>query len=152
MTRGIRTLEDLKDRCFVDEDTGCWLWRAALSAGQPKIWVPPGVLSEAGSVMPAGRAAWLLAGKEARSDQVVYRTCGCQECVAPEHGEACTRRAMGRHVSESGRWKNNPARVIANAKNRTGLAKPREVVQQAEQMFAEGVPQKTIREQLGISQ
>jgi hypothetical protein len=151
-TRGVRTLEGLKDRCFVDEDTGCWLWRAALSAGQPKVWVPPGVLSDAGAVMPAGRAAWLLSGNKARSDQVVYRTCGCQECVAPEHGIAVTRKAMGKHVAESDRWKNNPARVIANAKNRHGLAKPREIVQQAEQMFSEGVPQKIIRERLGISQ
>lgn len=38
---GIRTIADIRERCFVDEITECWNWRGALSDGKyPSLWLP----------------------------------------------------------------------------------------------------------------
>lgn len=71
MRRGIHTLEDLRLRCFEDEDTGCWTWRGALNGqGAPSMRVP--ALGRAGSIgellsvlagpLPAGRSWVPLCG------------------------------------------------------------------------------------------
>ena len=38
---GIRSVDDIKDRCRVDDVTGCWIWAGALVHGKaPRVWVP----------------------------------------------------------------------------------------------------------------
>jgi len=37
---GVRTIEDLRLRCVVDEITGCWLWRGAFTQGVGAVWLP----------------------------------------------------------------------------------------------------------------
>ena len=49
---GIRTLQDIIDRCFLDEDTGCWIWRQAVDKRQgrrgqiPVAYFAAGVVGE----------------------------------------------------------------------------------------------------------
>lgn len=40
-TDGIRTADDLRARCWIDDDTGCWHWRGAVDLnGIPSMWLP----------------------------------------------------------------------------------------------------------------
>jgi len=35
----MKTIDQIKDRCRVDEFTGCWLWAGAMVGGKyPRIW------------------------------------------------------------------------------------------------------------------
>lgn len=87
MTRGIRTLEDLKDRCFVDEDTGCWIYRGgALKSGE-KIWIP-----QLQQVVGLGVAiCFLKTGKLPKTGVVWHSLCMVPWCANPEHRKAGTR-------------------------------------------------------------
>lgn len=100
---GIRTPEDLRQRCHVREDDDCWAWCGAVDKrGTPKVWFPPfGITSTIGPViafMRTGirpkRAVWL-------------RTCSSSDCVNPEHwGKANHSQATKRHP------RSNPARQL----------------------------------------
>jgi len=101
---GIATLEDLRQRCVVDEESGCWHLRTARGRALPTdqrhtIWV-----FGIGHVT-ATRAAWLLSrpGRELRSGWVCFRRCESYDCVAPDHVKAGTRQAWGAHLARSGK-------------------------------------------------
>jgi len=36
---GVRTLEDLRIRCVIDTETGCWLWRGAFTISSGRRWL-----------------------------------------------------------------------------------------------------------------
>lgn len=78
---GIRSVEDLRDRCHVDEDTGCWHWRGAHSKGQPKLWWPPQQ-----KVVTLGYAiAIFQTGRPPRSGHVWMVRCATKDCANPAH-------------------------------------------------------------------
>lgn len=153
---GVRTLEDLRGRCVVDAETGCWLWRGALShgsRGQPttRVWLPDG--EGGGTVATGQRAAWLLAGKTLRPGHVVWRQlCTRSDCINPQHGAAGTRPQMHAAIVASGRLRGDPRRAAINARNRLSMLVPVETVRRAERMFAAGAMQKEVVAALGISQ
>lgn len=39
-TDGIKTIADLKLRCRIDDETGCWLWAGAVKATSARVWLP----------------------------------------------------------------------------------------------------------------
>ena len=154
---GVRTLEDLRIRCVIDAETGCWLWRGAFTIssdrrGQPtsRVWLPdapPG--AKTGT---ATRAAWLLSGRPLAAGHVVWRSvCTDSACINPAHGAAGTRTAMHAAFVADGRLRGDPRRAAINARNRASLLVPVEKVRQAEAMFAAGAMQKTVRAVVGIS-
>lgn len=150
---GVRTLEDIRSRCVIDDETGCWLWRGAMSMkrhgqGQPRVWLP-GV--DGGVIETAARAAWLLSGRRIANGHVVWRSlCTDSKCINPEHGKSGTRTQMHAAFVADGRMRGDPIRAAINAKNRESQLVPVETVRQAEAMFAAGVMQKTVRAELGI--
>ena len=85
---GIRSLEDIRLRCFVDPQTGCWRWRLHFSRGRSCcVWFIDGV-SHKGT---AARAAWMLSGRRVEPGWVVsrYRSlCESEDCCNPEHHRA----------------------------------------------------------------
>lgn len=85
---GVRTIADLKDRCVVDEITGCWIWRAARdSNGVPSLQYPP-----LGRVVSLGVAiGHLRTGEPSPPGVVWHRTCETRQCANPDHREAGTR-------------------------------------------------------------
>lgn len=87
-TDGIRTPDDLKARCWVDEDTGCWLWRGAVdSHGIPSMWLP--ALLRRSSL---GVAACLFAtGAAPLPGQAWHCTCTTRYCANPAHRTCGTR-------------------------------------------------------------
>jgi hypothetical protein len=83
---GIRTLQELEDRCEIDDFTGCWHFldfRGKRFTGK-KVHIWDAFNQTAVSVVSY---AWRLAnpGKEIPSGMVAYRTCSCFDCANPEH-------------------------------------------------------------------
>lgn len=101
---GIATLEDLRQRCVVDEETGCWHLRTARGRALPQdqrhvLWV-----FGIGHVT-ATRAAWMLAhpGRQLHNGRVCFRSCDSYDCVAPDHIVSGSRKAWGAHMARSGK-------------------------------------------------
>jgi hypothetical protein len=108
---GIRTIDDLKDRCRVDEESGCWLWGASTSEGYPRLWIGP-------KCMTGGRAAWLLSGREIGDKRSVYHVRRCSSiCVNPEHLACGTKAEAGAVLRELGYLRGHAKRAIVNTKN-----------------------------------
>lgn len=158
--RGVRSLEDLRQRCVVEEDTGCWIWKGAMSrsltrkiAPSPRVWVPdPEILGE-GVLMTAGRAAWLMSGRRLETDQVVWRCiCNRSECIVPEHGRAATRAEMHAGIAAAGLNRGNPDRAAINLRNSMRMATPAATVREVEAAFAAGSNCKQVRAIFGIAQ
>jgi hypothetical protein len=105
---GIRTLEDLRIRCAVDDDTGCWHWRLSKCDGVPKVHVTHPALPRPGHIMRGRRAALLLArGRDLPAGHVAYARLQCtsKDCVNPAHCQSGDRDAHGVYLTKSGRVK-----------------------------------------------
>lgn len=76
---GIRTVEDLRGRCRIDDETGCWLWAGAKRASAPSVWIP----GHGACAMP--KAIALLTGKTLERKRVMVPTCGRVDCANPAH-------------------------------------------------------------------
>lgn len=154
---GVRTLLDLRSRCVIDRETGCWLWRGAMSRhrrGQAttRVWIPGGGVCGPARIATAPRAAWLLAGKPLQDGQVVWRHhCTRGDCINPYHGAVGTRQEMHAAFVADGRLRGDPRRAVINSKNRRGMLVPIGTVRRAEAMFASGAMQKDVQADLGIS-
>lgn len=158
---GVQTLADLRNRCRIDDETGCWEW--AMAAISPRGSIVPivhlgrGALGADPSVkqnnMPAARAAWLMAGNLLPAGHIVWRhVCAAGLCINPGHCRAGTRSQMHAAVAATGRNKGKPDRRAINARNRLGMVTAVEVVRKAEAMFADGVLQRDVRKALGMAQ
>ena len=101
VSAGVYTLDCLRSRCHVDADTGCWLWRGAMSQGTrgpakvPVVKVPPGVLGAGEVQTTAQRAAYAMAHGRLPAGWRVWRRCGQDDCAAPSHLLAGTTQAWG---------------------------------------------------------
>jgi len=141
-TDGIHTPEDLKARCWVDDDTGCWHWRGALDANAiPSMWLP--VLGRRSSL---GVAACLFAtGAAPLPGQMWHCTCTTRYCANPEH------RTCGNRSSQmlAARMTRNPlqrARISAGKRANGKLTD----VQRAE-IAGSGEILRVLAERYGIS-
>lgn len=114
---GIRTLEDLRIRCRVDDETGCWHWGLSLCDGLPKVHVTHPALSRPGYIMRGRRAALLLArGRDLPPGHLAFArlTCISTDCVNPAHCQSGDRHAHGRYLTQSGRVKGLLSKVKAS--------------------------------------
>ncbi len=90
---GVRTLEDLRVRCFIEPETNCWRWRMALKEKVARVWVAFG-----GGIrrhMVGRRAALLLqTGRDLSRDRVVFAKVCCpnRDCVNPGHSRVGSRK------------------------------------------------------------
>ncbi|MBI5259801.1 MAG: hypothetical protein HY855_25095 [Burkholderiales bacterium] len=85
---GIHSVDDIKDRCTVDDITGCWVWRGARDAkDRPSMWLP--ALRRTTSL---GLAICVLS-TGFMPDPGVYWHCVCEtrDCANPAHRRAGTR-------------------------------------------------------------
>jgi hypothetical protein len=107
MPRGhITTIAELRERCVVDPVTRCWHWQGAQSRGQPRIYALDLSIMDK-RVMPGTRAAWQIAhGEPIAPGRMIYRVCGCRDCVNPVHlREARSLAEVGANIRGSGRLK-----------------------------------------------
>jgi hypothetical protein len=87
---GIRTLEDLRQRCRIDEINGCWHFGRALreSTRAPCVRLP--ALDH--EMVSLGVAiGFLTTGKRPAKGTMWHITCGTRLCANPEHRKAGTR-------------------------------------------------------------
>jgi hypothetical protein len=152
---GVTTVDGIRDRCRIDDETGCWNWAWGRSdhanSATPSIHIGKGVLgNERRKQMSAHSAAWLLSGKKLAKGHVVYRACCNIDCCNPAHLKAGPRSDMYAHYSASGKNKGQHHRKIANAKNRQKMMAPRERVLMVEQLLAAGTKIIHIKEKMGM--
>lgn len=85
---GIRSIADIKARCWVDDITGCWHWRMATDAnGSPSLWLP--ALNTSTSMGVA--IGFLLTGKRPGKGTAWHCTCETPNCANPAHRKEGTR-------------------------------------------------------------
>jgi len=106
---GVKCLETLKDRCYVDQHTDCWHWKLSTRFGAPIVHVYK--LDGTTTVMRGRRAAmYLSTGKDLKSGQVAFARLECTslDCVNPAHTTTGNRNALGAYLRKSGRAKLTP--------------------------------------------
>jgi hypothetical protein len=94
--RGIVTIEDLRQRCRIDDITGCWIWIGAASGPReiPSIYLPT-----FGRVCGAGVAIGaLLNGALPAPGVMHWSKCRTPRCVNPAHYRRGNRSQMMRAV------------------------------------------------------
>lgn len=112
---GIRTVEDLRQRCRIDEETGCWVWSMAARKYEGKrepetaVW-----LAEPRKAVNGKKAAALLSGRTFRKGQLAYGTCCNWQCVNPDHVKVGTPKQRGAFVASRGHLKGCPTRAVKN--------------------------------------
>ena len=155
---GVRCVETLKQRCYVDIDTGCWHWKLAIRQGAPTVHVH--MKDGTTSVMRGRRAANFLAtGSVLKEGQVAFAKLKCRsrDCVNPDHTQTGDRHALGAYLRASGRSKLGAhaiASLVEAARKRKdvklSIEKAREIRLSADTQVAlakkYGVPQSRIYE------
>jgi hypothetical protein len=88
ITCGVQTLEDIRERCYVDPDTNCWQWRGALTNNRyPSLWMP--TLRK--SVTIGQAIGYLSTGKVPGPGASWHSTCKNAMCANPAHRRKGTR-------------------------------------------------------------
>lgn len=96
MRYGVRTFADLKDRCRVHDETGCWIWAGATDgkSGNARIW-----LSELQRVVRMSTAVfWLQFGELPTREVRMVPRCGRANCGNPAHRVGGDRAALMKAV------------------------------------------------------
>jgi hypothetical protein len=156
-TYGIKTLDDIKARCWIDPDTGCWIWKQSFSTNKGKRGRPQcSVADKDGGkrrTLSAASLAWVLAGKEVPKGQIVYRSvCKDTACVNPAHGGCRTQAAHIKALVRSGVM-NSTSIARKQAARAMGLkcATPVEKVREVEGLLEQGLTKTEIARQVGLT-
>lgn len=108
--RSIRSLDDLKDRCRIDDETGCWVWCGGKSMGAPRVHL---VIDGVYRVVRGRSAAVALdCGKYLGHGLLAIAKCSNGDCVNPKHCRVGDRKEWGRAHKEAGTMK-TPAKQAA---------------------------------------
>ena len=134
MKRGIRTVADLRARCVVNHNTGCWIWQGGRTKGAPRLWTFDHARGEK-RVMTGPMGAWNIAHQAApRKGWLVFRRCQVTLCMCPVHlGMAKNRQDIGSHIRLSGVQKgtfleHRRANLVKAWESRDMKSTPREIV------------------------
>jgi hypothetical protein len=148
---GVRTLADIRARCFVD-DHGCWIWKFATDDGCPKVHVGasaiPGLKR---GVHSARRVSWLLAGKRNPSGFHVYVGCTEGLCVNPAHLKLGTAGDQARAAMARSGVCHSASRRVQLANARACQLTPIEVVRQVEADISAGIKRRDIAAARGLN-
>ncbi len=113
---GIRTIADLRLRCFCDKDTGCWIWAGSVQKSrqggrvEPRVW-----LADEEICTTIGRAAWTMGRKtKLAKGWNVWRQCRNDLCGNPGHLMAGTKAEWGAWVTNGGYLRGEPERRLIN--------------------------------------
>lgn len=115
---GIRTLDDLKARCVIDDITECWHWTLAMWKNAPRVHL---LTPDTGRKITArGRRAalYLARGEDMPRGHVAFARLGCTsaDCCNPEHCRSGTKKAWGKYLKQSGRVKGLPSKCVGARK------------------------------------
>lgn len=154
-TCGIKTLEDIRQRCWIDPDTGCWVWKGSFSThkgqrGRPQASIDMGRGKKRRTVS-AARLAWVLSGRTIGDEQVVYRAkCTNKACVFPEHGGCRTQADAMAALAKAGVFKPSIAKKRAARIGGLKCATPVETVREIEAMLAAGMTKTAIAAKVNL--
>ena len=116
-SKAINVEQLIKDRCRIDEFTGCWLWTGAKSSGWPRIWAPDYTLHSGELRTQTGRrAVWHVK----TSKPIPVRLASVLAPAKPElrqpgaHDLRAHPHSKGQKVAASGKLKGNIRRITAN--------------------------------------
>lgn len=105
---GIRTVEDLKLRCEVNEDE-CWIWQGGSNSTRrpesARVWLPD---LGARSIQ---FASLYVSGNAPKRGKRAYAHCGNKLCGNPEHAKAGTQTEVMRFYAEMGRFSHAEAKI-----------------------------------------
>jgi hypothetical protein len=87
---GIRTIEDVRQRCYVNPETGCWHWRGSMKYGLPQA-------SIGGNCVSVRRWVYAQGSPIVRKRTMIVPKCGHRDCVSP----SC---AVGKEGVNFSRW------------------------------------------------
>lgn len=96
---GIRTVEDLRLRCYVDECTGCWHWRLAMDDGFALVHFVAPDTGERKKTRGRRAALWLANGHDIGPGRVAAAHCESSDCVNPAHAKSMTNQQLGREIT-----------------------------------------------------
>ena len=115
---GIRTVEDLKKRCRVDEDTGCWHWTLALCRGVPKVHFRAPDTGICRRARGRRAALYLRRGTDLPDGHIAFARLQCKsaDCVNPEHCRSDTKARWGEWLTKSGKVKGLPSKYVGSRK------------------------------------
>lgn len=144
---GLRTIEDLRDRCMVDEDSGCWHWRGCIHQGRPLVWFR---LNGKKYRTRGRRAAVLLSGRTIKPGHETYATDNCwsDDCVNPAHCRTGSREKMFAWMVATGRSRSIVK--IAKATMRC-LARRKLTMAQAEAVRTSDEPARDLARRYGMN-
>lgn len=148
---GIRTVEDIRQRCRMDPETGCWHWGMSMSRGRPRVrFVGPDGQSKS---MNGRRAVVTLRdGAYPHPRKCVFEAAGCwsDDCVNPDHSRIGTTREHKRWLMASGKLLLSPsARAAMREAARTKRSKL--TVQQVLEIRASSELQRVLAERYGVT-
>ncbi len=120
---GVRSLRCIKNRCHVDDITGCWLWRGAMTQGRiPETHIQEGVFGIKRKSMSVPRAAWLLSGNTVQPGHSVYRAvCHNNRCCNPAHLASGSPKDRALSASSHGQFR-DPERLMRLQRYRRSTA------------------------------
>ena len=148
------TLESLRERCRINDETGCWDWGGTCTRCRNGYINPVFTFTDEGRrrMSTTQRLAWVLAGGELKPKDVVWRTCNNDLCINPGHLKSGQRKSMHKWFGASGLLKGSLIRRVANKRNTESQTIPREVVAEIERRIsAGGELLKDICEDVGVS-
>jgi hypothetical protein len=111
---GIRTVEDIRQRCRIDQITDCWIWSLAhRDNGGAYMSVIHPVTGHASSMHGRRAALLLLTGSDLPAGMYCYAGPDCRhfDCCNPAHATYGTRVEYGAWQRDSGQLKGKVARV-----------------------------------------
>lgn len=152
---GIRTLEDLRQRCVIDADTGCWHWRLSFSQGSPRVHLqhPAAAGGRLGVAMRGRRAALLLAtGSDLLPGHFAFARACCKadDCVNPAHSRSGNRQQHGEWLRKTGKVKNLLTKSLAS--RRMWDQRGRKVTPaMRDEILASDEPNQALADRLGVS-
>lgn len=116
---GIRAIEDLRLRCYVDPDTGCWHCRMYKDkAGVPNVRIVTPDTGEELKMSVRRAALYLVSGKPLPKGHLAYAKANCDsiDCGNPDHARSGTKKQWGRALSLKGTQKGLPRKIAAARK------------------------------------
>lgn len=121
---GIRTVADLRERCYVDDDSGCWHWRLGGSCGWPRVHIPHPKTGVKTAMRGRRAALVLLRGKDLNAGQIAFAIDACEskDCVNPAHCRSGTKATWGKSIAGTAAAR-TPAKVESARKAGIGRRK-----------------------------
>lgn len=113
------TLDEIRGRCVVGADA-CWHWRGAMNSDASAGRVP--IVWHEGRTSSALRVVYVLSGRALPARGIVWRTCGCDDCLRPQHLAAGSRRDWGRWRMQMGQTRPTADWLAANLRSKRARA------------------------------